>query len=101
MYHIADLADVHREMVGEGCYRYDLPEANGIRPWVVDIEAGAMWPQIDRHDATGESVFVVEGELIEGERRFGPGTFLQFGAFSEHQPRSESGVRLFGYNVIT
>lgn len=95
----ADLLRAKKVVVGPGCYRWDLPASNGIRPWVVEIEAGATWPHVDRHDAAGESVFVLEGELIEGDERFGPGTFLQFAPFSEHQPRSERGVRLFGYNA--
>src|SRR5690242_20428631 len=99
MFESADLHDLDKIAVGPGCYRWDLPTANGTRHWVVEIEAGATWPHIDRHGAGGESVFVLEGEVIEGDERFGPGTFLQFAPFSEHQPRSESGVKLFGYNA--
>lgn len=99
MFEAADLRRAEKIVVGPGCYRWDFPPTNGIRPWVAEIEAGATWPLVDHHGAGGESVFVLEGELIEGNDRFGPGTFLQFEAFSEHQPRSESGVKLFGYNA--
>ena len=85
--------------VGPGCTRYDLPGRSGMRAWIVDIEAGAAWPHVDRHDELGEDVFVVSGEMIEGEARYGAGTFLHFGPNSSHRPRSEKGVRLFGVNL--
>jgi hypothetical protein len=86
--------------VGEGCYRRDLPSRNGVRVWIVDIEPGAQWPHVDQHDTFGEDVFVVSGELIEGEEVFSPGTFLAFEPHSKHRPRTTTGVRLFGFNVV-
>jgi anti-sigma factor ChrR (cupin superfamily) len=91
--------DVEPIEVGPGCTRRDFPAADGIRAWIVDMEPGAQWPYEDVHEATGEQVWVVSGELIEGERRFGAGTYLGYGPNSRHQPRTESGVRLFGVNV--
>jgi hypothetical protein len=44
-------------------------------------------------------VLVISGEMIEGERRVGPGLFLNFGPGSSHRPRTETGVRLFGVNA--
>jgi anti-sigma factor ChrR (cupin superfamily) len=85
--------------VGPGCRRRDLPAGDGVRVWVVDMAPGSSWPHVDVHDQAGEEVFVVSGELIEGERRFGPGTYLLFGPDSRHQPRTETGVRLFGFNL--
>ncbi len=85
--------------VGPGCHRRDLPSRDGVRCWVVDIEAGAAWPRVDEHDHAGEDIFVVAGELIEGEERLGRGTYLHFGPGSRHRPRSERGVRLFGFNL--
>ena len=85
--------------VGPGCTRYDLPSRPGIRAWVVDVAPGAIWPHVDRHDHLGEDVFVVSGELIEGDCRYGPGTFLHFDGDSSHRPRSDAGVRLFGFNL--
>ena len=86
-------------VVGPGCTRYDLPSRRGMRAWVVDIEAGAAWPHVDHHDDLGEDVFVVSGEMIEGDARYGPGTFLHFDPGSSHRPRSDQGVRLFGVNL--
>jgi hypothetical protein len=85
--------------VGPGCLRRDLPTHGGARVWIVDMEPGAQWPYEAVHDEYGEQVWVVSGELIEGDRRFGPGTYLNYGSNSRHQPRTEKGVRLFGFNV--
>jgi hypothetical protein len=85
--------------VGPGCLRRDLPATNGVRVWVVDMAPGSRWPSVDVHDETGEEVYVVSGEVIEGDARFGPGTYLFFRPHSRHRPRTETGVRLFGFNV--
>lgn len=86
--------------VGPGCLRRDLPATGAVRVWVVDMAPGSVWPSVDQHDETGESVYVVSGEVIEGDQRFGPGTYLSFQAHSRHRPRTEVGVRLFGFNLV-
>jgi len=86
--------------VGAGCYRRDLPSGEGVRVWIVDMLPGAEWPHVDEHDAHGEEVFVVSGELIEGDRRYAAGHYLAFGPMSRHRPRTETGVRLFGINRL-
>ncbi|NTX50730.1 cupin domain-containing protein [Myxococcus sp. CA039A] len=91
--------DIEPVIVGPGCLRRDLPSTRDVRVWVVDMAPGAQWPSVDVHD-TGEEVFVVSGELIEGEQRLGPGTYLFFPPASHHQPRTETGVRLFGINLV-
>jgi hypothetical protein len=85
--------------VGPGCFRRDLPALEGARMWIVDMEPGARWPWPDEHDGQGEHLFVVSGELIEGERRFAAGTYVRYRPNSTHQPRTETGVRLFGFNL--
>jgi anti-sigma factor ChrR (cupin superfamily) len=85
--------------VGPGCLRRTLPSTGGVRVWAVDMAPGSQWPHVDVHD-TGEGVYVVRGELIEGEQRFGPGSYLCFAPGSSHQPRTESGVRLVGFNLV-
>ena len=98
---LATLADdVPRIDIGPGCWRRDLPGNDRVRVWIVDMAPGAQWPHVDHHDVNGEQVFVVSGELIEGERRFGPGHHLAFGSHSSHRPRTEIGVRLFGFNLL-
>ncbi len=85
--------------VGPGCRRRDLPGLAGARAWIAEIDPGATWPVVDRHD-TGELVLVLSGEMIEGERRLGPGSCLRFPPGSAHRPRSETGVRMFGINPL-
>ncbi|MGH8396752.1 MAG: cupin domain-containing protein [Gammaproteobacteria bacterium] len=91
--------DVYPIVVGPGCSRRDLPSTNNLRVWVVDMAPGSIWPVLDVHDA-GEEVYVVSGEIIEGEQRFGAGTYLFFKPGSSHRPRTDTGARLFGINPI-
>lgn len=91
--------DVVPVEVGPGCFRRDLPSTRGVRVWVVDMKPGSEWPYDDVHDGGGEEIYVVSGELIEGDQRFGPGTYLFYGPGSVHRSRTESGVRLFGFNL--
>ena len=92
--------DIAAIRIGEGCSRRDLPSNPGVRVWVVDMAPGAQWPYYDHHD-TGESFYVISGEVIEGEARYGAGTYVAFAPDSRHRPRTESGVRLIGLNVST
>jgi anti-sigma factor ChrR (cupin superfamily) len=87
--------------VGPGCVRRDLPSRNGVRVWIVDMAPGSQWPYVDAHDASGEDILVVKGELIEGERTIPAGSFVRFAPHSRHQPRTITGVRLFGFNLAT
>ena len=86
--------------IGPGCLRRDLPSVGAVRVWVVEIAPGSRWPHVDVHGPSGEEFLVVSGELIEGDRRLGPGTYVLFGPGSEHRPRTETGVRLFGFNLL-
>jgi hypothetical protein len=95
-----NFSDCPPVQVGPGCIRRDLPSRAGVRTWVVEMEPGAEWPRVDEHDELGEDVFVVRGELIEGDRRFGPGTYLHFEPESRHRPRTDVGVVLAGFNLI-
>jgi anti-sigma factor ChrR (cupin superfamily) len=92
--------DVVPVKVGPGCLRRDMPSVGGVRAWFVDMEPGAVWPHVDQHGEFGEEVVVICGELIEGEHRYGAGSYLLFGPHSSHQPRTETGVRLFGINLL-
>ena len=96
---IVDPDSVEPVIVGPGCARRDLPSPVGVRAWIVDMTAGARWPSEDVHDEYGEVVFVLAGELIEGDRTVTPGSYLVFGPNSRHRPRTDTGVRLFGFNL--
>ncbi|HVX05166.1 MAG TPA: cupin domain-containing protein [Rhodanobacteraceae bacterium] len=87
-------------VVGPGCLRRDLPGPADLRLWMVEMAPGSVWPVVDEHD-TGEAVYVVAGEVIEDDRRFGMGTYLHFKPGSRHRPRTEKGAKLFGINPRT
>ena len=91
------VAAVH---VGPGCIRRDLPSRDGVRIWVVDMTPGSEWPRVDVHDEAGEDILVVRGELIEGDRTIREGSFIRFAPHSQHRPRTVTGVRLFGFNLL-
>ncbi|WP_425494176.1 cupin domain-containing protein [Lysobacter soli] len=71
--------------IGQGCTRRDLPAGPGVRVWVVDMAPGSQWPVLDHHE-TGESYYVIAGEVIEGQARFGPGTYVYFAPDSPPSP---------------
>lgn len=83
--------------VGPGCTRRDLFPVAGVRAWVVDMAPGSTWPRVDEHP-TGEAYVVLSGEVIEGDARYAAGTCVHFAPGSRHRPRTETGVRLYGFN---
>lgn len=86
--------------IGPGCFRRDLPSRDGVRIWIVDMEPGSTWPHVDQHGRHGEDVYVVRGTMIDGGRAFPAGSYLKFAADSRHRPHTETGVRLFGFNLL-
>jgi len=96
---VVDVDAAPQIQVGPGCVRRDLPSRSGVRIWIVDMAAGSEWPRVDIHDSHGEDIFVVLGELIEGDRTITAGRFVQFAPHSQHRPRTLTGVRLFGFNL--
>lgn len=96
---IVDVDTAPEIQVGPGCVRRDLPSRNGVRIWVVDMAPGSEWPYVDAHDGNGEDIFIVRGDLIEGDRTITAGSFVQFAPHSRHRPRTLTGVRLFGFNL--
>ncbi|MDF5754404.1 cupin domain-containing protein [Spongiactinospora sp. TRM90649] len=95
---VDDIDEVPPAELGPGVQVRTLPGMPGIRTWVIDLEPGAEWPDLDVHETYGEAYFVVRGELIEGDRAHGPGAYVAFGPKTSHRPRTETGVRAFGFN---
>ncbi|MBC5815008.1 MAG: cupin domain-containing protein [Candidatus Eremiobacteraeota bacterium] len=93
-----DVETIDPVFVGPGCVRRDVSVEGPVRAWVIDMAPGSEWPFTDQHDEMGELVYVVSGELIEGETRYKAGTVVRYGPHSSHRPRTQTGVRLFGYN---
>lgn len=91
--------DVPVVKVGPGCTRRDLPSTDHVRVWVVDMAPGSEWPRVDEHGDTGEEIYIVSGEVIEGDQRYPAGTYMYFSPGTHHRPRTETGVRMFGFNV--
>src|SRR5215470_16484730 len=91
--------EVEPLQIGPGCFRRDLPSGSGVRVWVVDMEPDSEWPYVDDHPL-GEEYYVASGEVIEGDARFGPGTYVLFHPNSSHRPRTATGVRLFGFYLM-
>lgn len=86
--------------VGPGCRLRMLPVDGPVEAWVAEIDAGCEWPEVDEHDAFGESYWVISGEMIEGDGRFGAGTYVAFGPHTRHRPRSDVGARVVGFNLL-
>ncbi len=67
----------------------------GASAVVVEIDPGACWGELDVHEPGPEEVFVVSGTFNDGERDYGPGTFIHNPAGSSHVPQSKTGCTLF------
>lgn len=67
---------------------------SGAGAVLLRMTPGCAYPP-HQHEA-GEHVYVLEGELIVGPERFGPGDYIYSPPGSIHAPRTESGCVLFG-----
>lgn len=85
--------------VAAGIMRHRLPETEYARGWLIDFAPGTEWPEVDVH-ATEERYYVVSGEVIEGEERHGPGTYVVFAPGSRHRPRTKTGARMLGITIL-
>ncbi|MFJ9407021.1 cupin domain-containing protein [Streptomyces sp. NPDC101393] len=96
---VVQVEDVEAVEVAAGILRRRLQRTGHARGWIVDFAPGARWPDVDVH-ATEERYYVLSGEVIEGEERHGPGTYVVFAPGSRHRPRSEKGATMLGITVL-
>jgi quercetin dioxygenase-like cupin family protein len=68
--------------------------AAGVVTSIIHLPPGGRIPA-HRHSAGSEMHFVLEGELVEGAQRFGPGSFLTHAAGQVHGPHeSRDGAKV-------
>ncbi|MFE2283176.1 cupin domain-containing protein [Streptomyces sp. NPDC059443] len=91
--------DIEPADVAPGIVRRRLPATEFAGGWLIDFAPGTEWPDIDVHE-NEERYFVLSGEVIEGEERHGPGTYVVFAPGSRHRPRTEEGARMLGVTVL-
>ena len=91
--------DIAPTEVTAGIVRRQLAHTQYARGWLIDFAPGTEWPAVDVH-ATEERYYVVSGEVIEGEERYGPGTYVVFAPGSRHRPRTETGARMVGITIL-
>lgn len=86
------------EVAGPGCLRRPLPAPIGARAWLVELAPGGVWPSDPRRD-TGAAYVVLDGEVIDGDRRHGAGSWVLVRPGGRHRPRSDTGARLLGFHL--
>jgi hypothetical protein len=91
--------DLAMAEVAAGIMRGTLAHTKYARGWLIDFAAGTQWPDVDVH-ATEERYYVLSGEVIEGEERYGPGTYVVFAPGSRHRPRTDTGARMLGIAIL-
>jgi mannose-6-phosphate isomerase-like protein (cupin superfamily) len=94
-----DVESLEAVRVGPGCYRRSLPSVGNVSVWIVEMEPGSEWPYVDQHDELGEHYYVISGEVLERSKRVRAGEYAVFAPNSNHRPRTETGVRMIGFNL--
>ncbi|GAA1698884.1 hypothetical protein GCM10009765_55410 [Fodinicola feengrottensis] len=98
--HAMVIDDVESTEIFPGITRRALPSGGQVPVRVFDMAPGTVWPQVDVHDRD-ELIYIVSGELVEGETRYRAGMYLYYEPGTKHQPATDEGVRLllFGPSV--
>jgi quercetin dioxygenase-like cupin family protein len=96
---VVQIDDIAPVEVVAGITRRRLTHTEYARGWLIDFAPGTEWPEVDVH-ATEERYYVVSGEVIEGEERHGPGSYVVFPPGSRHRPRTETGARMLGITIL-
>lgn len=89
---------VPAEIAGPGCLQRPLPAPIGARAWLVELAPGGAWPSDPRRD-TGAAYFVLDGEVVDGERRHGAGTWVLVRPGRRQRLHSDTGARLLGFHL--
>ena len=83
--------DLAAAEVAAGIMRRTLAHTEYAGGSLIDVAPGTQWPDVDVH-ATEEGYYVPSREVIEGEERYGPGTYASVRAGkpapAEHRHRS-------------
>jgi quercetin dioxygenase-like cupin family protein len=96
---VVHVDEIEAAQVAPGIVRRTLPASSRARGWLIDFEPGTEWPEVDHHEGE-ERYFVLSGEVIEGEQRHGPGTYVVFAPGTSHRPRTDVGARMLGINLF-
>ncbi len=97
--HAMNINDAEPVTVTPGIVRRTLTGTEQARAWFIEFGPGTQWPDVDHHD-NEERYFVLDGEIIDGDDVFGPGSYVVFDKGSSHQPRSETGGRMLGITIF-
>jgi quercetin dioxygenase-like cupin family protein len=79
--------------------RWRLPSTGKATGWLIDFAPGSEWPAVDHHEGE-ERYFVISGEVIEDDRRYGAGTYVVFAPGTSHRPRTDIGARMLGISIM-
>ncbi|MCD0442569.1 hypothetical protein LO763_02885 [Glycomyces sp. A-F 0318] len=85
--------------VAPGVIRRRLPGTGRADGWLYDLVPGVAWPEAALHPGEERCYYVLFGELIDRDRRLGPGSYLVLGPGSPYRPRTETGARVLGVSI--
>jgi anti-sigma factor ChrR (cupin superfamily) len=97
--HIEHIDDIEGVEVAPGVVRRSLYSSERLTAWVIDFAPGSEWPSVDEH-ANEERYVVLEGSIDEAAGTAHTGDYVSFGAGSSHRPRSSTGARILGHNLV-
>jgi ChrR Cupin-like domain len=97
---VTQIDEVEPAEVVPGIVRRRLTATDHARRWVIDFAPGTQWPEVDVHGGE-ERYLVLDGDILDGDERHGPGAYVTFLAGSRHRPRTETGARMIGISLLT